>query len=157
MVYLNVGGLAGTEFNCSMPMTVDGSTYHLFIAVNGRIPGPIIVVTEGRIVVAKVINKLTSEGITIHWHGMHQRRSPWMDGVAFISQAPTVPGADFDYIIFLFNATPAGTHWYHSYSGAQRTDGLFGALIVKEKVDSQTLAAINCRLGIQLEILDEHT
>ena len=140
--------------NCSMPMTVDGNTYRLFIAVNGRIPGPTIVVTEGQIVVIKVINKLTSEGITIHWHGMHQQGSPWMDGVAFISQAPIVPGAEFDYI---FTATPAGTHWYHSHTGAQRTDGLFGALIVKEKANSQALVAINGRLGFQLEEISEHT
>ena len=135
-------------------MTVDGNTYRLFIAVNGRIPGPTIVVTEGQIVVVKVINKLTSEGVTIHWHGMHQQGSPWMDGVAFISQAPIVPGAEFDYV---FTATPAGTHWYHSHTGAQRTDGLFGALIVKEKADSQALVAINSRLGFQLEEISEHT
>ena len=141
--------------NCSMPMTVDGNTYRLFIAVNGRIPGPTIVVTEGQIVVVKVINKLTSEGITIHWHGMHQRRSPWMDGVAFISQAPIVPGAEFDYI---FTATPAGTHWYHSHTGAQRTDGLFGALIVKENATkSQALIAINSALRFRLEEISEHT
>ena len=138
--------------SCSMPMTVDGNTYRLFIAVNGRIPGPTIVVTEEQIVVVKVINKLTSEGISIHWHGMHQRRSPWMDGVAFISQAPIVPGAEFDYI---FRASPAGTHWYHSHAGAQRTDGLFGALIVKEKANF--LATVKTQLRVQFEEDDQHT
>ncbi len=114
---------------CSLPMTVDGSTYRLFIAVNGRIPGPTLVVEEDQVVIVKVTNKLTSEGITVHWHGMHQRKTPWMDGVAFVSQAPIVPGAEFTYI---FKANPPGTHWYHSHAGAQRTDGLFGALIVRE-------------------------
>ena len=49
-----------------------------------------------------------------------------MDGVAAVSQAPIVPGGQFRYI---FKATPSGTHWY---LGSQRTDGLFGALIVHE-------------------------
>ena len=115
--------------NCSIPMTVDGETYRLFIAVNGSIPGPTLIVDEGAIVKVRVKNELTSEGVTIHWHGMHQRDTPWMDGVGFISQAPINPGAYFDYV---FKATPPGTHWYHSHLGAQRTDGLFGALIVRE-------------------------
>ena len=110
-------------------MTVDGKTYRLFIAVNGRIPGPTLIVSEGAVVRVSVHNRLTSEGVTIHWHGMHQKDTPWMDGVGFISQAPITPGATFDYV---FKATPAGTHWYHSHVGAQRTDGLFGALIVRE-------------------------
>lgn len=134
-------------------MTVDGSTYRLFIALNGRIPGPDLVVTEGQIVVVKVTNKLISEGITIHWHGMHQRKSPWMDGVAFISQPPIVPGAEFTYI---FEATPAGTHWYHSHAGPQRTDGLFGALIVQESTDRRE--RVSTLLGMPLpDSTKEHT
>ncbi len=115
---------------CSLPMTVDGVTYRRYIAVNGCIPGPTLIVTEDQIVKVRVVNRLTSEAVTIHWHGMHQRDTPWMDGVGFISQYPIGPGATFDYI---FTAKPAGTHWYHSHVGAQRTDGLFGALIVHEK------------------------
>lgn len=119
-----------TNQGCSIPMTVDGVSYRMFIAVNGRIPGPTLIVDEDSLVKVQVVNRLTSEAVTIHWHGMHQRGTPWMDGVGFISQAPIVAGASFDYI---FKANPAGTHWYHSHVGAQRTDGLFGALIVREK------------------------
>ena len=52
-----------------------------------------------------------------------------MDGVGYITQCPIEAGTSFRYI---FKAMPSGTFWYHSHSGAQRTDGLFGALIVKE-------------------------
>ena len=120
----------GTSSPCTQPVTVDGVSYRSFIAVNGNIPGPTLIVDEDALVRVRVRNRLTSEGITIHWHGIHQRGTPWMDGVGFISQAPIGPGADFDYI---FRASPAGTHWYHSHVGAQRTDGLFGALIVRER------------------------
>ena len=119
-----------TKENCSIPMTVDGVSYRRYIAVNSRIPGPTLIITEDQLVKVRVVNSLTSEAITIHWHGMHQRNTPWMDGVGFISQYPIGPGETFDYI---FKATPAGTHWYHSHVGAQRTDGLFGALIVRER------------------------
>ena len=34
---------------------------------------------------------------------------------------------------YIFRAHPSGTHWYHSHVGLQRDEGIFGALIVKEK------------------------
>ena len=30
-------------------------------------------------------------------------------------------------------AEPKGTYWYHSHVGAQRSNGVFGALIIKER------------------------
>ena len=114
---------------CTEPNTVDGSTFRSFISVNKRMPGPTIIVNEGATVVVDVFNYLVTEGTSIHWHGMHQRGTPWMDGVGFISQCPIQAGTSFRYI---FKAAPSGTFWYHSHSGAQRSDGLFGALIVKE-------------------------
>ena len=117
------------NMGCSIPMMVDGRSYRQFIAVNGRIPGPTLIVHDDQHVIVDVFNRLSSEGVTIHWHGIHQKKTPWMDGVASLSQAPIVPGGRFRYI---FKASPAGTHWYHSHLGAQRTDGLFGALIVRE-------------------------
>uniref|UniRef100_A0A1X7UIG2 Hint domain-containing protein n=1 Tax=Amphimedon queenslandica TaxID=400682 RepID=A0A1X7UIG2_AMPQE len=117
---------------CTDPFTVDGYTFRSFIAVNGRIPGPTLIVTEGQLVKVNVINRLASESVSVHWHGMHQRNSNWMDGVEHVTQCGIPPGASFTYI---FKAEQYGTHWYHSHSGAQRTDGLFGALIVKEKDD----------------------
>ena len=70
-----------TNINCTDPQFVDGKTYRLAIAVNGQIPGPTLVVHEGQEVEVHVQNNLTSEGISIHWHGMHQRGTPWMDMV----------------------------------------------------------------------------
>ena len=139
-----------TSHHCSVPMTVDGRTYRMYIAINGQIPGPTLIVTEGQKVHVDVYNQLTNEGVTIHWHGMYQKRSPWMDGVAFVSQAPITPGAMFQY---RFDAAPAGTHWYHSHLGAQRTDGLFGALIVHEKSTDQ----VKEKLGSFEDLPKQHT
>ena len=126
---------------CSVPMTVDGDHENprKFIAVNGRIPGPTIIVKENQIVKVTVNNHLSDLcDTTIHWHGMHQVNTEWMDGVGKITHRDIDCGNTFDYI---FKAYPAGTHWYHSHSGIQRTEGLFGSLIVLEKKNffSQTV------------------
>ena len=132
-----------TNNSCSIPATVDGISFRSFIGVNGLIPGPTLIVYEGQYVDVNVTSRLTSEGISIHWHGIHQRRIPWMDGVGLISHCPIKAGSSFRYF---FNATPPGTHWYHSHTGAQRTDGLFGALIVKEP--TANLESITAALGL---------
>ena len=126
-----------TDNGCSVPMTLDGVNYRTLLLINGRIPGPTLVVYVGQIVVVHVVNKLESIGITIHWHGMFQQGSVWMDGVGFISQAPLdAAGATFDYI---FLAEPSGTHWYHSHIGSQKSDGLFGGLVVLERQSLGTI------------------
>ena len=55
----------------------------------------------------------------------------------------------------IFKASPAGTHWYHSHLGAQRTDGLFGGLVVRERSDMQE--KVTEALGTFLDLPDEHT
>ena len=48
-------------------------------------------------VVVKVTNNLGTEGITVHWHGIHQIGTPWNDGVPVISQCVTDPGESYKY------------------------------------------------------------
>ena len=67
------------------------------IAVNGTVPGPPLVAYEGQQLIVHVTNKLLSESITIHWHGIFQRDTPFMDGVAFITQCPISAGQTFTY------------------------------------------------------------
>ena len=42
-------------------------------------------------------NNLLMEGLTIHWHGMVQWHTPWMDGVGTVSHCPINPGETFQY------------------------------------------------------------
>ena len=142
---------------CTEPQFVDGSTYRLGVAVNGQIPGPTIVVHEKQVLSITVQNNLTSEGISIHWHGMHQIGTPWMDGVGQVSQCVIGPSSSFTY---MYTASPSGTFWYHSHTGAQRTDGFFASLIVQERRDR--LATIKQELrqhgvGDFEDIPGEHT
>ena len=119
---------------CSTPLFVDGKSYRMAIAINGLIPGPTLIVHEQQTVVIHVHNDLSSEGISIHWHGMHQIGTPWMDGVGQVTQCHIAASSRFTYS---FTASPSGTFWYHSHSGAQRTEGFFGALIVREGREKQ--------------------
>ncbi|XP_050417525.1 uncharacterized protein LOC126830970 isoform X1 [Patella vulgata] len=102
----------------------------LVIVANGTLPGPSIEVYEGQTVIVHVKNNLPSEATSIHWHGLHQRDTPWMDGVAFVTQCPIEPGQSFTY---QFTAAPKGTFLYHSHIGVQRTMGLYGPFIVRER------------------------
>ena len=138
---------------CTEPFAVDGCTFRSFVAVNGRIPGPTLIVEKNKYVKVHVLNQLASEAISIHWHGMHQRNSHWMDGVEHVTQCGIAPGTNFTYI---FQAEQSGTHWYHSHSGAQRTEGLFGALIVKEEESmlDEIIRAAECSFQ---DLPGEHT
>ena len=138
---------------CTYPQFVDGKTYRMAISINGLIPGPTLIVYEGQKVVIHVHNNLTTEGISIHWHGMHQRGTPWMDGVGQVTQCPIGPSSSFSYE---YTASPSGTFWYHSHSGAQRTDGIYGALVVQE--NETRLNQIRTELNANFQDLpDQHT
>ena len=114
---------------CTVPLTVDGRTYRPCIAVNGQVPGPTLVVYEDQVVVVNVVNTLLTETTSIHWHGMDQMNTPWMDGAIHVSQCPINPSETFRYY---FKAAPTGTFWYHSHRVTQRADGLFGGLVIRE-------------------------
>ena len=106
----------------------DGRSREIF-CYNGELPGPLIRAKVGETLRVRVLNKLDVPS-SVHWHGMHQPDTWRMDGVANVSAPPIPPGAEF---VYEFKATPAGTHWYHSHTGVQYGDGLFGPLIVDEE------------------------
>lgn len=109
-------------------ITMDGS-YRRVIAVNNSIPGPPLVVYKGQEVQFSVHNKLLSAATTMHFHGLHMRGTPWMDGTQDISQCPILPGETFTY---RFIADTVGTYWYHSHYADQMGDGVQGAIVVLE-------------------------
>ncbi|GAB0094395.1 Multicopper oxidase [Sergentomyia squamirostris] len=115
--------------DCSRPhcITGDGSRRSVLV-VNRMMPGPTIDVCLGDKIVVDVQNSLLGETTTMHWHGLHQRRTPYMDGVPLISQCPISQEQTFRY---KFYADNAGTHFYHSHTGVQRGDGALGPLIVR--------------------------
>ncbi|HEY4313715.1 MAG TPA: multicopper oxidase family protein [Pirellulales bacterium] len=98
------------------------------LCYNGELPGPVIRAKLGQKLRVRVKNELDVP-TSVHWHGQHQPGTWQMDGVANVSRPPIAPGEEF---VYEFEATPAGTHWYHSHTGVQYGDGLFGPLIVED-------------------------
>lgn len=115
-------------------ITADGwETPRLLVVANGTMPGPTIIVYEGQTVRVRVTNKLKAEQVTIHWHGVPMEGSPYMDGAPFITQCPILTGQTF---VYEFKVTHKGTYWYHSHIVSQRSKGLYGAFIIREKKNS---------------------
>ncbi|KAL3276760.1 hypothetical protein HHI36_012127 [Cryptolaemus montrouzieri] len=98
------------------------------LVVNRKLPGPGIHVCHGDLISVDLENGLPSDSTTIHWHGMKQKDYPYMDGVPLVTQCPILPQSTFRY---QFVAEDPGTHFWHSHTGMQRGDGVFGPLIVR--------------------------
>lgn len=77
-------------------VTADGVN-RLIEAVNGTLPGPPIVVYEGQTVIIHIKNTLLSNSATIHFHGLHQRDTPYFDGMPYITQCPIAAGQTFSH------------------------------------------------------------
>lgn len=56
-----------------------------------------------------------------------------MDGAVGLTQCPLPPGETFVYDLRIAS-NQAGTFWYHSHNSLQRSDGVFGGLIVHSPV-----------------------
>ncbi|XP_031482148.1 L-ascorbate oxidase-like [Nymphaea colorata] len=97
------------------------------IGINGQYPGPTVRAKAGDTLVVEVTNKLPTEGVVIHWHGIRQLGTPWADGTAAISQCAINPEETF---VYRFVVDKAGTFFYHAHYGMQRSAGLYGSLIV---------------------------
>ena len=101
--------------------------YRPMILINDTFPGPLIECNEGDELVVHIHNRATN-ATSIHWHGLYQNGTNWMDGTVGITQCPIAPNHSFTY---RFNASgQTGTYWYHSHVSMQASDGLVGPLII---------------------------
>ncbi|KEP48467.1 multicopper oxidase [Rhizoctonia solani 123E] len=104
----------------------DGVTRSSWL-LNGQTPGPHFVWDEGDDVSVTVVNN-GPEPITVHWHGIVHRSTPWSDGVPGLTQYPINPGENFVYNFTLYQS---GFHWYHSHYKMQIDDGLKGTIYIR--------------------------
>uniref|UniRef100_A0A0E0ML41 Laccase n=1 Tax=Oryza punctata TaxID=4537 RepID=A0A0E0ML41_ORYPU len=101
----------------------------IITAVNGQLPGPTIMASEGDTVVVHMVNE-SPYNMTIHWHGIFQRGTPWADGPAMVTQCPIRPDGNYTY---RFNVTvQEGTLWWHSHFSFLRAT-VYGTLIIKPR------------------------
>lgn len=105
------------------PVNITG-TPTTAITVNGQLPAPTLHWQDGEQVVIHVTNKLKVP-TSLHWHGILVPAA--MDGVPGISFDGIAPGTTFTYH---FTVRQSGTYWYHSHSGGQEQEGLYGAIVI---------------------------
>ena len=119
--------LSGKEFDLTIAKTLVNFTGkpRMATTVNGAIPGPILHWREGETVTIRVSNQL-QEQTSIHWHGIILPYQ--MDGVPGLSFNGIAPGETFTY---QFKVQQSGTYWYHSHSGFQEQEGMFGAIVIE--------------------------
>ena len=123
--------LSGNVFNLSIEKIAVNITGNPSIAktINGMLSGPTLRWKEGDTVTINVTNNL-NEDTSIHWHGIILPAS--MDGVPGFSNFNGIkPGETFTY---KFPILQSGTYWYHSHSGFQEQEGVFGAIIIEPKI-----------------------
>lgn len=118
--------LAGTEFDLFIDQTHINFTgrHRTALTINGGLPGPLLRWREGDTVTLRVKNRL-AEPTSIHWHGI--LLPPNMDGVPGLSFKGIEPGGVF---VYQFTVKQHGTYWYHSHSGFQEQQGVYGPLVI---------------------------
>ncbi|CAK5282922.1 unnamed protein product [Mycena citricolor] len=107
------------------------------VLAGGTFPGPLV---RGRIgdnfrltVIDQQKDIRMLEPTSIHWHGLFQNGTNYMDGPSFINQCPISPGNSFTYD---FTSQQSGTFWYHSHLATQYCDGLRGAMVIYDPKDA---------------------
>ena len=90
----------------------------------------------------KVINNIGNQMSLIHWHGLTQRNSSFMDG-APLNQCPinTIDPStgkmlssanNVNVMTYKLKPQASGTWWYHGHYNSQPVDGLAGTLVVED-------------------------
>jgi CopA family copper-resistance protein len=121
--------LSGTSFDLeigALPVNFTGAARRA-VAVNGRLPAPLLRWRQGDTVTLRVRNTL-AESSSIHWHGIVLPAD--MDGVPGLSFMGIPPGGSYTY---RFTVNQAGTYWYHSHSRFQEQVGLYGPIVVEPR------------------------
>src|SRR5579859_529050 len=136
--------LTATNIN----VNINGTNVHALIYADDppggggaprEIPGPLIELNVGQMVVCHFRNNLTNniEGATIHWHGIELDNDS--DGTA-VTQDTVLPGQTYTY---RFVVPRAGLFWYHSHMlpGTTTFGGMYGPIIVHDTNETALIAA----------------
>ncbi len=98
------------------------------LTLNGGIPGPTLRFRVGDTARIRVHNQLEREETSIHWHGLLVPNE--QDGVPHVTTPPILAGTTHT---FEFPLKHAGTYWYHSHTGLQEQQGVYGSIVIEPK------------------------
>lgn len=77
----------------------DGAFDRPTIGVNGQWPLPLISATVGDRLILNVHNELGNASTSLHFHGLFQNGTNYMDGAVGVTQCAIAPGSSFTYDI----------------------------------------------------------
>lgn len=120
-------------FNISHGLAAPDGFWKPMILVNNQSPGPLIEANAGDTVRVTVANHMASASTSVHFHGLNQHNTTWMDGVAAVSQCGIPPGEAWTYEFAV--GDQRGTFWYHAHAAVQYTDGLYGPVVVHDPAE----------------------
>ncbi|KAI5829857.1 hypothetical protein K523DRAFT_352145 [Schizophyllum commune Tattone D] len=109
----------------------DGGKDRMVYLINGEFPAKTLYLDQGDDVEMNVFAN-TTEGITIHFHGIDQQGTPWSDGVPGVSQKLIQPGGNFTY---RWNAHQYGLFQGHAHQKQQQDDGLVFPIFIRPKAE----------------------
>jgi FtsP/CotA-like multicopper oxidase with cupredoxin domain len=99
------------------------------LTINGTSPGPVLRFREGDVARITVVNGLSDDTTSLHWHGVLVPNLE--DGVPVVTTPVIGPGQSRT---FEFLVRQHGTYWYHSHTGHQEQRGIHGAIVIEPKV-----------------------
>jgi CopA family copper-resistance protein len=121
--------LSGIEFDLRIGETEVNFTgaSRTALTINDSLPGPLLRWREGDTITLTVSNRL-DEDTSLHWHGILLPAN--MDGVPGLSFSGIHPGQAYRY---RFTVRQSGTYWYHSHSGFQEQQGVYGPIVIEPR------------------------
>ncbi|CAK5265814.1 unnamed protein product [Mycena citricolor] len=135
LAYGSTIGPVGTLVVANKTIAPDGLP-RAAVLVGGTFPGTLVTGHIGDHFRLTVVDRQQDirmlEPTSIHWHGLFQNGTNYMDGTASITQCPISPGNSFTYD---FPTHQAGTYWYHSHLATQYCDGLRGPIVIYDHKD----------------------
>ncbi|TQV99751.1 hypothetical protein V2A60_005192 [Cordyceps javanica] len=114
--------------------------YRPMYLINNQFPGPLVECNDGDTIVVHVNNQAVNS-TAIHFHGLFQNGSNFMDGTVGVTQCPIAPRSSFTYTFTI--SGQSGTYWYHAHHSAQASDGLLGPVVIHAKDERTTLQELD--------------
>ncbi|RYY67097.1 MAG: copper oxidase [Chitinophagaceae bacterium] len=112
-----------------------GKRRHAY-AVNGQLPAPTLVFTEGDTAEIWLHNNLQKEATSLHWHGVILPNR--FDGVPYLTTKRIGPGETH---LYKFRVVQNGTYWYHSHTALQEQQGMYGMLLFQKRGETAVAAS----------------
>ncbi|OAA48109.1 L-ascorbate oxidase [Beauveria brongniartii RCEF 3172] len=114
--------------------------YRPMYLINNQFPGPLVECNDGDTIIVHVDNQAVN-ATAIHFHGLFQNGTNFMDGTVGVTQCPIAPRSSFTYTFTI--SGQSGTYWYHAHHSAQASDGLLGPVVIHARNERTALQELD--------------